>query len=484
MADRPPGRPGNARSGNPGRKPSRGNWHGKRPHKSATAARRPPPEPSGYAVRALAVRLVSAVLDRRRALDDALATELASPAGAALEPRDRGLARLIAATTLRRKGELEAVIAQFIERPLPDDRGLLTPILLCAAAQLLVLDIAPHAVLNIAVEQCRHDRGARRFDRLANAVLRRVSERGRDILSSLADPRLNAPQWQLARWTATYGEADTRRIVEASLCEAPLDLSAKVSTDAATWAERLGGELLPTGTIRIVDPETRVDALPGFADGAWWVQDAAAALPARLLGDIAGHRVADLCAAPGGKTSQLAAAGANVTAVDASAERLKRVHQNLARLQLTAEIVTADIETWHPPPLFDAVLLDAPCTATGTIRRHPDILHLKRPSDLAPLAALQSRLLDRAAAMLAPGGTLVYCTCSLEPEEGERQIAAFLARNSSFSRVPLQAGEHSIPGDWITPSGDLRTLPHHAPGMDGFYAARLRLVSDPPGLTP
>lgn len=492
MSERPPGAPrgpGNAgrpAAGKPYRGPGRTGdggkkWHGK--PKSRSRDDDPPRqvEPSGYAVRALAVRLVSAVIDRRRALDDVLATEFTSGPGAELEPRDRGLARLIASTVLRRKGEIDAVIATFLERPLPDDRGLLDTILECAAAQLMILQIAPHAVLNIAVEQCRHDRGARRFDRLANAVLRRISERGRDILVKLPEgTRLDIPDWLWKRWIATYGEATARQIADASLREAPLDVTPLVDAEAADWNEKLGGKLLPTGSIRIVDPEARVDALPGFAEGTWWVQDAAAALPVRLFGDVSGRRVADLCAAPGGKTVQLAARGAEVTAVDASAERLARVRENLTRMKLDAGIVKADVTTWAPSTTFDAVLLDAPCTATGTIRRHPDIPHLKRSTDLAPLVELQARMLDHAATLVSAGGMLVYCTCSLEHDEGEKQIERFLSCTPQFERSPLIPGEFGFEAAWITPAGDLRTLPHFSPGgelgvggMDGFYAARL-----------
>ncbi len=478
MTERPPGGPRAPRNaGRPGAR----KFYGKPNSKSRDVEPPRHKEPAGYAVRALAVRLVSSVVDRRRALDDALDAEFNSGPGANLEPRDRGLARLIAATVLRRKGELDAVIATFLERPLPDDRGLLDTILECAAAQLIILQIAPHAVINIAVEQCRHDRGARRFDRLANAILRRISERGRAILESQPEgTRLDIPDWLWKRWVAAYGEPSARQIATASLREAPLDVSPLADADAAAWNEKLGGKLLPTGSIRITDPQERVDALPGFAEGAWWVQDAAAALPACLFGVVSGRRIADLCSAPGGKTVQLASRGAHVTAVDVSAERLARVRENVARMRLEAEIVKADVTTWNPSTTFDAVLLDAPCTATGTIRRHPDIPHLKRPTDLAPLVELQSRMLDRAAALVAPGGTLVYCTCSLELDEGENQIERFLSRTPQYERSPLVAGEFGIEAMWITSSGDLRTLPYFSPGgdlsvggMDGFYAARL-----------
>ena len=434
-------------------------------------------------MRALAVRLVSSVIDRGRALDEALAVAFGAPEGAAMDVRDRGLARLIAVTVLRRRAELDAVVSSFIERPLPKDRGLLSHILHCAAAQLLLLDTPPHAVINIAVEQCRRDKGARRFDKLANAVLRRVSERGRDVMAQIQGSLIAAPDWMWARWVGSYGEVTARRVLAASMQEAPLDLTLKDPADAVVWAEKLGGVALGTGTVRVREPASRVEAMPGFDDGAWWVQDVAAALPARLLGDVARLRVADLCAAPGGKTAQLASRGADVTAIDVSEARLGRVRENLARLKLSAHVIAADVTTWTPPQLFDAVLLDAPCTASGTIRRHPDIPYLKRPSDLAPLAELQARLLDAAARMVRPGGMVVYCTCSLEPEEGEGQVADFLARNGAFVREAIAAGQHGIAADWISPAGDLRTLPFHEPspeaggGMDGFFAARLRRLA-------
>jgi 16S rRNA (cytosine967-C5)-methyltransferase len=291
--------------------------------------------------------------------------------------------------------------------------------------------------------------------------------------------RLNVPEWLWRRWATTYGEDVARRIAEASLKEAPLDISAKA--DAQAWAERLGGRLLPTGSIRLA-PGGRIEDPPGYAEGAWWVQDAAAALVTRVAGDVTGKAVADLCAAPGGKTASLAAAGAKVTAVDASASRLSRLRENLQRLHLAAEVVEADAATWSPGRTFDVVILDAPCTATGTIRRHPDILRLKEPNDIARMADLQRNMLAHAATLVAPGGTLVYSTCSLEPEEGAAQIEVFLAEHrQDFARVAITAQELGGETDWITPAGDLRTLPFHMAleprelaGMDGFYVARLR----------
>ncbi len=443
--------------------------------------------PAGLLARELAVGMIAAVLDKGRTLDEAIAGSAARPEYRGLAASDRGLARLITATVLRRHGQLADIIGTFIERPLPRDRGQLTPILLAGAAQLVFLGIAPHAVINLAVEQIRRDPRARRFDRLGNAVLRRVAERGAEIAAGQDPVRLNMPDWLLSRWVAAYGEQTARRIAEASLRVAPLDLSVK--SDPEGWAARLGGKLLPTGSIRVLS-EGRVENLPGFEEGAWWVQDAAAALPARLLGPVEGRKVLDMCAAPGGKTAELAASGAHVTAVEVDARRIERLKANLVRLQLVAEVVEADAAQWGADASFDGVLLDAPCLSTGTIRRHPDILHLKREADIAKLGALQARLLHNALRLVKPGGLLVYCTCSLEPEEGPQQIERLLVSEpGACERVPIIPGEAGIEPEWITSDGDLRTFPFHMrldaeemSGMDGFYAARLRRRSSESGI--
>lgn len=453
-----------------------------KPHKP----RRVPPQhhklpraapPAGLPAREAAVRLLVAVLSEGHSLDAAVAKEFQQ---SALEPRDRALARLIAATVLRRLGELEFVLNSYLERPLPKRQGALWQILLSGAAQLLFLETPPHAAVGLAVEQARRDRHAAHYDKLVNALLRRLARDGAAALQASDAVALNIPAWLLQRWGEAYGAEAARHIAAASLAEAPLDISVKEAPEA--WAARLGGAVLPTGSVRLA-AGGRIEDLPGYAEGAWWVQDAAAALPVRLLGPVAGKSVVDLCAAPGGKTAQLAAAGADVTAVDLSGARLKRLAANLERLHLAAQLVEADAATWSPGRTFDAVLLDAPCTATGTIRRHPDILRLKRPDDAAALADIQSRLLDNAAGLVAPGGTLLYCTCSLEPEEGARQIERFLAHDRRFARSPIAAGVCGIAAEWLTPHGELRTLPCHLPGerpelsgMDGFYAARLTRI--------
>jgi 16S rRNA (cytosine967-C5)-methyltransferase len=280
----------------------------------------------------------------------------------------------------------------------------------------------------------------------------------------------------MARWAKIYGAETARAIAAANGREPALDLTVK--RDPEHWASVLGGRVLPTGSVRAV-VHGPIARLPGYGDGAWWVQDAAAALPAGLLGDVRGLAVADLCAAPGGKTAQLIAAGARVTAVDRGGARLERLRGNLARLQLTADLVAADVADWQAGP-FDAVLLDAPCSSTGTIRRHPDIPWLKREADIAALAALQQRLIVRAAELTRPGGILVYCTCSLEPEEGIEVVRDLLAADPRLRRKAISADELDGRAEWLSAEGDLRTLPCHQPdpdsrlaGLDGFYAARL-----------
>jgi 16S rRNA (cytosine967-C5)-methyltransferase len=428
----------------------------------------------GLAARRAATSLVHSVLQRGRPLDEALD----DPKGplAVLDPRDRALARHIAGSVLRRLGTLRAIIGKFLRKPL-DPRGALESILLTGAAQILFMDVPDHAAVGLAVDQANHDRAARPFAPLVNAVLRNVVRERESLPDLLNDPLLDVPDWLARRRDATWGTETARAIAVAEREEPALDITVK--SDPAGWAEKLGGEVLPTGTIRLV-PNGPVPELPGFNDGEWWVQDAAASLPAKLLNAAPGQRVADLCAAPGGKTAQLAATGADVVAVDRSGPRLKRLTENLRRLGLKAETVTADATTFTAEP-FDAILLDAPCSATGTIRRHPDVAWLKGPQDVERLGHLQSKLLDAAADLLKPGGVLVYSTCSLEPEEGEAQISALLKRRPDLQRDPVSAEEVGGEAGFITALGEVRTLPSHLPrpeprlgGLDGFYAARLR----------
>jgi 16S rRNA (cytosine967-C5)-methyltransferase len=432
----------------------------------------------GLAARLEAANIVEGVLRQRRALDELLdEAHTAKSALAALEERDRALARALVGMVLRRYGSLRHLIGLFVERGLPANAPRVETALLLGAAQILFLDVPDHAAVDLSVRLAQADKTASHFTGLVNAVLRRIAREGAARLATFDAPVFDTPEWLYLRWSKNYGATTAHAIAAAHSREPALDITVK--SGAQAWAEKLGGRVLPTGTVRAIAHGT-VTALPGFTEGAWWVQDAAAALPARLLGDIAGRRVADLCAAPGGKTLQLAAAGAKVTALDRSAPRLRRLADNLKRLSLDAEVICADAEKWTPDQPFDAVLLDAPCSSTGTIRRHPDVPWLKRESDIASLAAMQGRLLDRAVAFTRPGGTIVYCTCSLEPEEGEGVITALLERDAGVRRLPISAAEVSGQSEFITADGDLRTLPCQLPdadsrfaGLDGFYAARL-----------
>ena len=438
----------------------------------------------GLAARLAAANIVEGVLRQRRGLDELLdEAHAGGSALAALDERDRAFARALIGTVLRRLGSLRHLIGLFVERGLPVHAPRVETALLLGAAQILFLDVPDHAAVDLSVRLAQADKTASHLTGLVNAVLRRVAREGKERLATFDAPVFDTPEWLYLRWSKTYGAATAHDIAAANAREPALDVTVK--SDATAWAEKLGGRVLPTGTVRAIAHGT-VTALPGFADGAWWVQDAAAALPARLLGNIKGLRVADLCAAPGGKTAQLVAAGAKVTAIDRSPARLKRLADNLKRLSLEAELLCADVEKWTPEQPFDAVLLDAPCSATGTIRRHPDVPWLKREVDIASLAAMQRRLIDRAVAAAKPGGTIVYCTCSLEPEEGEGVISGLLERQAGVRRLPITASDVSGQSEFITKDGDLRTLPYHLPdadsrfgGLDGFYAARLETPAKP-----
>jgi len=439
----------------------------------------PAPEVPGLAARRIAADILDGVLQKRRMLDDQLEGPAAHPGLKTLSDRDRALMRRLVATILRRLGTLEHLLAKLLDRGVPTDAPRAKSALLIGAAQILWMDVPDHAAVDLSVRLVQSDRRAAKYAGLINAVLRRCARDGLPLVEELAAQTLDVPQWLLARWSAHYGADAARAIAQAISHEPSLDLTVKA--DPAQWATRLHGELLPTGTVRTL-LQGSVKMLPGFAEGQWWVQDAAAALPVRLFGNLEDKAVADLCAAPGGKTAQLAAQGARVSAIDRSPARVARLRENLARLALQADTGVADAGDWRndAPASFDGVLVDAPCASTGTIRRHPDVAWLKQDSDIGALSAIQLRLLKKAVALLKPGGTLVYCTCSLEPEEGEQAIAALLESEAAMRRAPVEAAEVAGLADIVTADGDLRTLPCHLPhadprlaGLDGFYAARL-----------
>ena len=412
----------------------------------------PTRDPARDPTRDAAFALLHGVLDLRRPLEEAL------DALPAIDARDRSAAHRLAAAALRRLGTLDAVLEPHLRRAPPDP---VRHVLRLGAAGLLLLDTPPHAAVATAVALAR-SRGLAPFAGLVNAVLRRVAEGGAAALDGLDSPRLDTPPWLWASW----GD-EARAIATAHQSEAPLDLSMRRGHAAPP-----GGEALPTGTVRY-PPGVRPAELAGYAEGAFWVQDAAAALPERLLAAAPGERVADLCAAPGGKAAQLADAGAAVTAVERDPSRLARLRDNLARLRLDAGLVQADVLTWRPEQPFDAVLLDAPCSSTGTIRRHPDVARLKRPRDVDALAAQQDAMLRAASAMLRPGGRLVYAVCSLQPQEGPARAAG--ASTAGLRPLPFSDSElRGVPGI-RTPEGWLRTHPGLWPergGMDGFFVAR------------
>ena len=439
-----------------------------------------PSEVPGLAARRIAADILDGVLHKHRTLDEQLDGAAAHPGLKNLSDRDRALMRRLVATILRRLGTLGHILSRLLDRGVPTDAPRAQSALLIGAAQILWMDVPDHAAVDLSVRLVQSDRRAAKYAGLVNAVLRRCAREGQPLIDEVKSQTLDVPPWLMARWSAHYGDSVARDIAAAIGQEPSLDLTVK--SDPEQWATRLHGETLPTGSVRTL-LQGSVKMLPGFSEGHWWVQDAAAALPARLFGDVAGKTIVDLCAAPGGKTAQLVLAGARVTAIDRSPNRMARLRDNLARLALDAETVVAEGADWlerNSDRDFDGILIDAPCTSTGTIRRHPDIGWLRQESDIAPLAAAQKRLLQKAVTLLRPGGTLVYCTCSLEPEEGEQAIAALLASEPAMLRVPIEASEVAGLGEILTAEGDLRTLPCHLPhpdprlgGLDGFYAARL-----------
>ncbi|MEO1280817.1 MAG: transcription antitermination factor NusB [Pseudomonadota bacterium] len=478
--------------GNPARKSAGKGRNGKTPD-----ARQTGPRQHGEPSRDAALHLLMNVMHDGISLSDA-APKLMQTGSAYgdLDPRDKAFARAAATSALRYARPLTSFTGQYLTKPLASRHRRIDAILLLAAAQILELETAPHAVISIAVNQARVKRADAHLDKLVNAVLRRVAENRASWAEykEKRGPSGSLPDWMWMRWQSDYGLETATAIAEASLKQAALDITVKSNAD--DWAEKLGAQQLDTGSLRL-SPGGRIEDLSGFADGAWWVQDAASALPATLFGDIKGQTVLDLCAAPGGKTAQLAALGADVIAVDSIVNRVKRLRENLGRLKLSAQCIEADVLEWRPDAPAQFVLLDAPCSATGTLRRHPDILHLKRETDQIDLLAIQSRLLSAAFSFLAPGGTLLYCTCALEKAEGEQQIAQFLKKHAAARRVPFDDATPKIQSEWRTPDGDIRILPtfslqvaaqpkssptippNDSPsvnppeGIDGFFIARI-----------
>ncbi|CAN7348746.1 RsmB/NOP family class I SAM-dependent RNA methyltransferase [Rhizobium sp. LjRoot30] len=453
----------------------------RRPRKKQPATANAPSgldDKPGLEARAAAAKLLAAVVDRRVSLDGMLDAENGNPAYKALSDADRALVRAILNSALRHLPRLGAMLSSLLDSPLPEGARALEHVLTVAAAQILYLDVPDHSAVDLAVEQANRDPRNRRFAGLVNAVLRRLA-REKDALLQQTAAIPAMPQWFFDRLCDVYGREAAERISEAQTSPAAIDLTVK--GDAALWAEKLGGTVLPTGSVRLAAFDGSVADLPGFSEGQWWVQDAAASLPARMFGPLAGKRVVDLCAAPGGKTAQLVLAGAEVTALDLSANRLKRLNGNLARLGFSAQTVEADMASFKPEELFDAALLDAPCSSTGTTRRHPDVLWTKGPQNIAKLATVQERLLRHALTLVKPGGLVVFSNCSLDPLEGEAMVARILAEMPDVRRVPVAAADWPGLEDAISPEGAFRTTPAMLPategfagGLDGFYAVMLQ----------
>ncbi|WP_425365055.1 RsmB/NOP family class I SAM-dependent RNA methyltransferase [Fulvimarina endophytica] len=446
------------------------------------AKTRPAPTPAdeeasrkpGLRARQVAAKLLAAVVEQQTSLDGLTDPDHGHPHLRQLEPRDQALVKAILVTALRYRGTLSAEIAERLDRPLPGNATALNHLLHVAAAQIRFLDVPDSAAVDLAVAAAEADPRTRRFKGLVNALLRRLTrEVGAAPVET--DPVADCPAWLYERLVAAYGKPRANAIAAAQRLPAPIDITVK--SDAEDWAGRLGGTAISPLTVRL-DAETQgsISGLAGYGDGAWWVQDASAALPARLFGDLAGMNAADLCAAPGGKTAQLVVAGASVTACEASKSRVKRLEANLARLGLNAETLTGPFQEVLADRAFEAVLLDAPCSSTGTLRRHPDVGYTKTLEDVRRLAELQAKLLEEAARFVAPGGKLVFSNCSIDPIEGEEVVAAFLAAHGDFAREPVSGDELPELAEAVTPEGDLRTTPDmraEIGGLDGFYAARL-----------
>lgn len=429
-----------------------------------------PADNPGLAVRALAARAFTRVLSERRSIEEALQSSLKTP----LSEADFLLARAILTVAFRHLGTIRQALRDRLTTGNLPEAGNVHAALTISLAQILFMDTADHAAVDLGVELCKADPKARHLVPLVNALLRRVCREKAAVLAHRSEqgPQADLPAWLCERWARAHGAQASEAI--ASVLATPPHVDLTPIANHVALDEAIGGRRLPTGSIRL-QSETPITDLPGYTEGWFQVQDAAAAIPARLIGGGAGTRLLDLCAAPGGKTAQLAKTGAEVVAVERNASRAERLRGNLTRLNLAATIAIADAVTFSDAP-FDAVLLDAPCSATGTIRRHPEIAWTKTLADILALAAQQSRLLENAARLLKIGGTLVFATCSLEPEEGERQIDAFLKAHPGFAPAPINIAALGLPEASLAAPGCLRILPQHLAefgGCDGFFAARL-----------
>lgn len=437
-----------------------------------------PQEPAAdtLAAREVALKLLEDVLGRKNALDIALEN---SAEFRSLPSRDRGFCRMLVSTTLRRLGQVDDLITKAEEKSSHKTLQLHN-ILRLGVTQIMFMDVPDHAAVDTSVRLAEMH-GMDRQKGFVNGLLRTITRIGKEWLARQDEGRLNTPEWLLKIWIDDYGLKTAANIARANLAEAPLDITIRDESERNFWASNLKASEVGNGTLRRLAGGP-VHEIQGYDEGRWWIQDAAAAIPALLFGDIKDKTIIDLCAAPGGKSAQLAARGAHVIAVDRSAQRLKKLEQNLARLRLNdrIEVIASDASSWQPKEAPQYILVDAPCTATGTIRRHPDVPHLKSMRDLESLVPTQMRILDNAFRMLAPGGVLVYCTCSLQKVEGEDQINHLLGQYPNAAKIAITPKEIGGMEEPITEDGDVRTLPFQlaaSGGIDGFFISRITKVA-------
>lgn len=429
------------------------------------------------AARRIALDMLRQVIDRKNPLDITIDN---SKEFAALPQRQRAFTRMLLTTTIRRLGQIDDLIASVQDRPDALKTPIIRNILRLGVTQMFFMAVPDHASVDTCVRLADEARMERQKG-FVNAILRALSRGGTERIQKQDAGRLNTPEWLLKIWVEDYGMKGAAQIAEANMSEAALDITVKDKADRAFWGNTLQASELSTGTLRRISGGN-IREMEGYDDGKWWIQDAAAAIPATLMGDITDQPVIDMCAAPGGKTLQLASLGANVTAIDRSAKRLKRLEENVERmgLQTRVKVEVSDAAVWKPVEAPHRILLDAPCSATGTIRRHPDTGYLKSPKDIEGLMSIQERLLNHAGEMLSVGGLIIYCTCSLQKSEGEQQVAAFLKAHPNYERIPIRAEEIGDYTDLINDEGDLRIMPYHLAnqgGMDGFFVSRLTRTS-------
>lgn len=440
-----------------------------------------PKKIKGLETRLIAAKILAAIIKQKKSLDGLLDKKSGHPGFLKLPPLDQNLCRAIILASLRHHIAIEKQLQGYLKNPLPAKADALSFLFHISAAQILYLNIPSHAAIFLAVEATKKDPRLRRFTALVNAILRQFAKDGEKF--PLKDSPLTlTPEWFIRLLKLQYDSETIKAIICAQNHQPPLDITVK--DNPSFWAQKLNALIVSGNSLRLKEKNLNITELPGFSEGAWWVQNTASAIPAQLMPNIQGKNVADLCAAPGGKTAQLILQGANVTAIEKVETRAQRLKENLDRLQLKAKIHIADLLTYSPKENFDAVLLDAPCSSTGTIRRHSDILWNKDLKDIEQLAQLQYQLLVRAIKFTKPGGTIIFSNCSLAPQEGEELIEKILQTYENIRLSPLSGEEFPKFKDFLTKDGYLRTHPasfsHANPlfaGMDGFFAARLIKIS-------